>query len=76
MTKDDAQACYDSKTPVWTRVSGRKVQVVITKKVESGGARFGSRKKTEWAVQRVDNGRELSPRNAGALHKNRDFMAD
>lgn len=75
MTKDDAQACYDSKTPVWTRVSGSKVKVFITKRVDTDGYR-DRRAKTEWIVERVDNGRELSARNAAALHKSRDFMAD
>ncbi len=76
MTNDEAQACLDSGTTVWTRVSGGKVKVFITGKTESGGARFGSRKRTEWSVNRVDNGRALHSRNAAALHKSRDFMAD
>ena len=62
MTKDDAQACYVSKTPVWTRVSGSKVKVLITKRVDTDGYR-DRRAKSEWIVERVDNGRGLSARN-------------
>lgn len=49
-----------------TRVSGARVRVIVTAKIE--GKRWNGRAFVEYAVKREGNDRPLSNRSAAALH--------